>query len=356
MMKRKDCPRLVDLFCGMGCASMGFKEAGFEPAAALEIDPLRCVLYRANVGIAPVQADVMDMSGKSLLRAGGLRKGGRFCVVGCPPCQSFSSLADTRGTSKMFGIRSGYVRKFASLVVEMMPLAVVFENVQGMVGGSGKKFFEEYLATLDEAEYRTRYAVVNAADFGVPQNRKRVIAVSVRRKAVKEETMDEICRFLRSKIGKQRTVRDAIWKLKPLESGESDPKDPHHRAILHGPKVMEMISNVPKDGGSRKALPRSLWLECHKKIPKGAETSYGRMRWDAPSPTITCRCTTPACGRFTHPFRDRGITIREAARLQTIPDRAKLSKYKSRNEEIIGDAVPVLMAQRIAERLRDIVA
>ena len=111
-MKRESGLRLVDLFAGMGCASMGFKEAGFKPAAALEIDPLRCELYRENVGIAPLQADVMDVSGKDLLRAGGLRKGGRFCVVGCPPCQSFSSLADTRGTSEMFEVRSGYVSKF----------------------------------------------------------------------------------------------------------------------------------------------------------------------------------------------------------------------------------------------------
>ena len=357
-MKHKDCPRLVDIFCGMGCASMGFKEAGFKPAAALEIDPLRCDLYCENVGIEPMQADVMGVSGKSLLRAGDLRKGGKFCVVGCPPCQSFSSLADTRGTGKMFNVRSGYVRKFASLVVEMMPLVVVFENVQGMIGGSGKKFFDEYVATLDKAGYRTRHAVVNAADFGVPQNRKRVIAVSVRNDSAKEETMDEIGSFLHSKVNKQRTVRDVIWDLdlEPLESGESDLNDPHHQASLHGPKVQEMINKVPKDGGSRKDLPKSLWLECHKKIPKGAETSYGRMRWDAPSPTITCRCTTPACGRFTHPARNRGITVREAARLQTIPDHVKLSKYKSKNAEIVGDAVPVLMAQRIAEKLRGIVA
>ena len=357
-MKHKDRPRLVDLFAGMGCASMGFKEAGFEPAAALEIDPLRCNLYRENVGIAPVQANVMDISGKDLLRAGGLKKGGSFFVVGCPPCQSFSTLADTSGTAKMFGVRSEYVRKFARLVVEMMPLVVVFENVQGMVIGSGREFFDEYVAALRAAKYQTRHEVVNAADFGVPQNRKRVIAVSVREDAAKKETMDEIVVFLRSKVGRKSTVRDAIGDLDsmPLESGESDPEDLHHQASEHCSRVLEMISNVPKDGGSRKDLPRRMWLECHKKLGGGAETSYGRMWWDEPSPTITCRCTTPACGRFTHPVRDRGITVREAARLQTIPDGAKLSKYRHKNAAIIGDAVPVLLARKIAEKMRGIVA
>ena len=239
-MKRKESLKLVDLFSGMGCASIGFREAEFEPAAALEIDPLRCEIYRENIGIAPIRADVMDVFGKDLLRAAGLKKGGRFCVVGCPPCQSFSSLADTRGTGKMFDVRSGYVGKFASLIVEMMPLAVVFENVQGMVCGSGKKFFGGYVATLDEAGYRTCHAVVNAADFGVPQNRKRVIAVSVRRDVAKKEIMDEIKYFLISKTDKRRTVREAIGDLAALESGESDPSDPYHRASLHGSKTLEM--------------------------------------------------------------------------------------------------------------------
>ena len=354
-MKRKDGPCLVDLFCGMGCTSMGFTEAGFKPVAALEIDSLRCDLYRKNVGIAPIQANVMEVSGKDLLHAGHLKKGGKFCVVGCPPCQSFSSLADTRGTSEMFDIRSGYVRKFTNLVVEMMPLVVVFENVQGMIEGGGKKFFDEYLTTLSRTGYRTRHAVVNAVDFGVPQNRNRVIAISVRIDVAEEKTMDDIDRFLHSKICKRRTVRDVIGKLRPLESGESDPDDPHHRASLHSTKVQEIIREIPKNGGSRKDLPRHLWLECHKKLSGGAETSYGRMKWDAPSPTLTCRCTTPACGRFTHPIKDRGITIREAARLQTIPDCAKLSEFRSKNAAIIGDAVPVLLAQRIAEKIIGVV-
>lgn len=359
VMKRENALPLVDLFSGMGCASMGFKEAGFEPVAALEIDPARCELYRANVGIDPARADIMDVSGKDLLRAGGLRKRGRFCVVGCPPCQSFSSLAGTRGANRMLDVRSGYVRKFARLVVEMMPLAVVFENVQGMMGGAGRKFFDEYKDILDGAGYRTRHRVINAADFGVPQNRKRVIAVSIRRSAAKKKTMDGIYGFLCSKVAKKSTVRNAIGYLdsaKPLESGESDPEDQHHRASLHRPSVLKMIRNVPKDGGSRRDLPRRMWLECHKKIGGGAATSYGRMSWDAPSPTLTCRCTTPACGRFTHPAQDRGITVREAARLQTIPDDANLTGYAQKDAAIIGDAVPVLLARRIAEMLRDAVA
>ena len=359
MINRSDDIPLIDVFAGMGCASMGFKEAGFKPIVALEIDPVRCKLYHTNIGIDPMQVDIMDVHGKDMLRKGGLRKGGRFCVVGCPPCQSFSSLAGTRGTNKMFDVRSEYVNKFANLIVEMMPLAVVFENVQGMISGAGRVFFNKYMITLDNAGYTTCYNVVNAADFGVPQNRKRVIAISVRKNAVKSKTMNKINYFLHSKVGKKSTVRDAIGDLdsqNPLKSGESDPNDPHHKARLHSPIVLKRIRNIPKDGGSRKDLPKHMWLKCHEKIDKGAESSYGRMKWDEPSPTITCRSTTPSCGRFTHPIRDRGITVREAARLQTIPDKAKLDTHMQKNASIIGDAVPVLLAQRIAEKLHDIIS
>ena len=348
--------RLVDLFSGMGCASMGFAQAGFEPAAALEIDPLRCELYRQNVGIDPIRADVMDVTGSDLLRAGGLEAGGKFCVVGCPPCQSFSSLADTSGAdSETFGRRGGYVAKFTELVEEMMPLGAVFENVQGMVSGAGRKFFDDHVGALDDAGYDTRHRVVNAADFGVPQNRRRVMAVSVRRDVAERGAMGRIGEFLDGNVGRRRTVKDAIGDLKSLGPGEFDPADPHHRASDHGPRVLERIRSVSRDGGSRKNMPRRLWLDCHKRLARGAETSYGRMRWDEPSPTMTCRCTTPACGRFTHPVLDRGITVREAARLQTIPDDAALSEYVSKNAAIIGDAVPVLLARRIAETLRGVI-
>ena len=354
-MTRKDRLKLVDLFCGMGCASMGFKKAGFVPVVALEIDPSRCDLYRKNIGISPIQADVMNVSGKDLLYAGGLRKGGMFCMVGCPPCQSFSSLADTKGTNKMFDVRSKYVQKFAQLAVEMKPLVVVFENVQGMIWGAGKKFFDEYIEILDNAGYKTCHHVVNAADFGVPQNRKRVIAVSIKNSVARKKILNEIECFLHSTTTAPCTVGDKIKDLMPLEPGESDPDDPHHSASMHGPKVQEIINNIPINGGSRKNLPKKLWLNCHKRLTGGAEASYGRMRWNDQAPTITCRCTTPACGRFTHPYQNRGITIREAARLQTIPDHAKLSEYKGKNEAIIGDAVPVLLAQKIAEKLQDVV-
>ena len=110
---------VIDVFAGMGCASLGLRNAGFRIAGALEIDPIRCELYEKNLGVKPVQCDVIEISGRVLLRSSQIRKGERFVMVGCPPCQSFSSLADTKGVDTLNDPRSKYVQKFAELVKEM---------------------------------------------------------------------------------------------------------------------------------------------------------------------------------------------------------------------------------------------
>jgi len=140
------------------------------------------------------------------------------------------------------------------------------------------------------------------------------------------------------------TVRDAIENLPLLNPGESCPSIPNHVARNHSPKVLKLIKNIPRDGGSRKSLPPDLWLPCHLNLIKerggGAESVYGRMSWDKPDPTITCRCTTPSSGRFLHPNQDRAITPREAASLQTFPDDFEFPKIFTQAERLIGNAVP----------------
>lgn len=346
--------QLIDVFSGIGCASLGFNKAGFQLAAALEIDPRRCRIYEKNLKLKPIRRDVMKITGKELLKKAGLRKGGKFCVVGCPPCQSFSKLSDTRGISALKDPRSNYVKKFAKLIIEMKPTAVVFENVQWLLQGPGRPFFDYYVKKLEKGGYRTFFESIDAADFGVPQHRNRVVAISIRSQLVDDGVEYKITKFYKTKKRKQKTVRDAIGDLKPLRVGQKDPHDALHSASNHAASVIKMIKRVPKNGGSRMDLPRRLWLKCHKKLEHGADSVYGRMWWDKPSPTMTCRCTTPACGRFTHPSQNRGITIREAARLQTIPDSFKIDEGKHNSAEMIGDAVPFVLARKIAEKLLEV--
>lgn len=344
MGRRKGYP-LIDMFAGAGLASLGFRDAGFRPAAALELDPRRCEVYERNLGLKPVLGDVMDAEPAEMLAAAGLRRGSRFCVVGCPPCQSFSKLSDTRGVHALDDPRSALVSKFGRLVAEMMPAAVVFENVPRMASGPGRVFLDGYIGTLDGAGYRTVHGVVDASRVGVPQSRRRVIAVSVRKSLLNGRRAALLGKFHAAEPRAAGTVRSALRGLRPLRLGHRSRTDPLHFARAHRRRVAEVIRHVPKDGGSRRQMPRRLWLECHKRLDGGAEASYGRMWWDRPSPTITRRCTSPACGRFIHPSQDRGITLREAARLQTIPDSFDFGGSSAAAiEGMIGDAVPVELA------------
>ena len=346
------------MFAGAGCASLGFKKAGFEIAAALEINPSRCDVYEKNFHFRPIQKDVLKVNAYEILKKARLRKGSKFCVVGCPPCQSFSKLSSTRMIDTVNDPRSKFVLKFAQLMTDMMPMAIIFENVSWMIRGPGKKFFEQYVNRLKKADYHTVYDIVNASHVGIPQNRKRVVAISIRKKFLNKNKIKQLERFHRIKSTRVRTVRDVISDLNPLRAGQTDADDPLHFTRQHSQKVLEMIKHVPKDGGSRKAMPKRLWLDCHKKLKNGgAETSYGRMWWDKPSPTMTCRCTTPACGRFTHPTQNRGITLREAARLQTIPDSFDFGGGSVDGiQSMIGDGVPVDLAKHIGKQLKLILA
>ena len=341
------------MFSGAGFASLGFKKAGFEIMGALEINPLRCKTYEKNLHLKPIQKDVLGISAQEILSKCDLKKGADFCIVGCPPCQSFSRLSSTRKINPLTDPRSKIVEKFADLVSEMNPLAVVFENVTGMLSGSGRIFFNYYLKKLEKYGYCTVSGIVNASELGIPQNRKRVVGISIRKDIINDKTMEKLESFHTIKSNRRKTVRDVISNLKPLSNGQSDHTDPLHSSRKHGKNVLEIIKHIPKNGGNRKDLPRRLWLDCHKKLKKGAETSYGRMWWDEPSPTITCRCTTPACGRFIHPSQNRGITLREAARLQTIPDSFDFGNNTTEPiQSMIGDGVPVDLAKHIGKQLR----
>ena len=343
---------IIDMFAGAGCASLGFLREGFNVVAALEIDRRRCDVYEDNIGIRPVQKDAMDVTGDEILRNAGLRKGSAFCMIGCPPCQSFSKLSDTSGINAINDPRSRLVSKFGRLVTEMKPSAAIFENVSWMANGPGRVFLDDYRSMLESSGYYTVPGVINASSAGIPQNRKRIIAVSVRRHLLNSKRTSLLDMFHDTAQCDNRTVRDALHGLQPLRNGQRSRKDPLHFASAHGHRVAEIIRHVPKNGGSRKDIPKRLWLKCHKRLSSGAETSYGRMWWDRPSSTITRRCTAPACGRFIHPSQDRGITLREAARLQTIPDSFNFGNNSAATiGGMIGDAVPVEMASWMARRL-----
>lgn len=355
------CPRptLIDLFSGCGGASLGFKEAGFEIVAAVDIDHSSCESYALNIGLKPIEGDIRYVTGEQILKEAGMKRGEVDVVIGCPPCQGFSSLRRTRkGDSP--DRNDDLLMVFAQRIIEIFPRMVIFENVPGIMHGRGKTCLRKFIEELKKHRYFPIGKLLNAANFGVPQHRKRLILIFTREEAITDDLLPLLppethtvphlakAKGLRSWV----TVKERISDLPPLKSGEKDPEIPLHEAADHGENVLRIIRNVPRDGGSRKDLPKSLWLACHKNLSgRGAESVYGRMAWSKPSPTITSRCVVAACGRFIHPDQDRAITPREAARLQSFDDYCSFEGTKESITWQIGNAMPPRLGTAVGKAI-----
>ncbi len=331
---------VVDMFSGCGGMSLGFIQAGFNVILAVDIDSAANQEYEQNLGFTPHELDLFEVSSNQILNLARIKEGELDVLVGCPPCQGFTQL---RSRSKSYQTND-LVRRMAKLAVEISPRFVVFENVPGLLR-QGKDHFNEYLSILANAGYHTVYDMLQAADYGVPQRRKRVIALSTRIDSLKSKLSLPRATYCnpkkadKLKLKPWRTVRDAIGQLPPVTSGMTHPSVHNHQSVDHSEKVLEIIRHVPHDGGSRKEIPKHLWLDCH------------RMSWNSPSPTISSRCNTPACGRFIHPEQDRGITIREALLLQSFPMYYRLTACSSVATQLVGNAMPVRFAKRIAQHI-----
>jgi DNA (cytosine-5)-methyltransferase 1 len=344
---------VADLFAGCGGGSLGFQQAGFEVIGAIEIDSDAAAAYTANVGVEPLRRDIRDVTARDLLEGTGVGIGELTLLFGCPPCQSFTILRRGAAESAMDSIRNSLPREYARLVDELRPRHLAFENVAGMVDGRWRHRFDELLADLEALGYRCRWDVLNAADYGVPQRRRRVVVIGSRLvepalPAASHAASDE------GGLPVHQTVRDAIGGLRPLGPGETDPADPLHRARRHSEIALRRLRAVP-EGGGRMNLPLELQLACHQGHP-GHYDIYGRMWWDRVAPTLTSGCTNVTKGRFGHPEQDRAITLREALLLQGFQDDTTLRGDTDTMALQVGNAVPPPLAAALGRTILEMEA
>jgi DNA (cytosine-5)-methyltransferase 1 len=339
---------VVDLFCGCGGGSMGFHQAGFRTVGAVEIDQDAAAAFTLNTGLTPIVKDIRDVSGDDLLAPAGIRRGELTLLFGCPPCQSFTVLRRGAKPTKRDRHRNGLIYEYLRLVEELYPRHIAFENVPGLVEGRWHTYFKNFRAILGDLGYELDWRLADAAEYGVPQRRRRVLVIGSRVTKASlppathaEHGDDEHDAFA--------TVRDAIADLRPLASGEQDPDDEFHRARRHSDLALRRLAHIP-EGGGRADLPEELVLQCHKNH-NGHYDIYGRMWWDRIAPTLTSGCTNVTRGRFAHPQQDRAITLREAMLLQTFPPHAQLVGGVETMALQVGNAVPSLLARRIAETI-----
>ncbi|WP_144575946.1 DNA cytosine methyltransferase [Agrobacterium sp. DE0009] len=325
----------VDLFCGSGGVSQGLKSAGWRVLAACDNDPAAANTYRANhPEVRLVEGDIkLNCTIGSITAAVG---GMTDLVVICAPCQPFSSQNRHRGNDE----REQLIVRALAVVAKLRPALVFFENVPGLVSPAYREIVTTVHAGLKGLGYAVSEPIVrDAADFGVPQRRRRCIMLAARCEGA-------VAAFSSTDVRRDpRTVYSAIADLPVLASGEASENDPLHRSRTHQPIALERLKHIPHNGGSRSSLPDHLVLKCHKGKSTSFSDVYGRMAWDSVAPTLTTGCTDLTRGRFGHPDQNRAITMREAARLQTFPDDYRFVGQPAQISRQIGNAVPPAMIE-----------
>ena len=319
-------PIAIDLFSGCGGLTLGLKLGGFNVIGAVEVDPLSVDTYRANHREVEVWAtDIRKLDPSEVQSTLGLKPGYLDLLAACPPCQGFSRMRTLNGALLVEDPRNELLLEILRFVEVLEPKAVMVENVPGL---AKDERFDIFCGRMEKAGYFGDQDVFDAADYGVPQRRKRLIYIAGLQAKVP----------FAEPVHNAVTVKDTISSL-PKAGQSGDPL--HDLPERRTPRVRQVIRRIPKDGGSRTDLPPEDQLDCHKRCD-GFRDVYGRMAWNDVSPTITSGCFNPSKGRFLHPEEDRAITLREAALLQGFPSRYRFPKASSKSAvaAMIGNALP----------------
>lgn len=345
-MMRKKTISAIDLFCGIGGLSYGLKEAGIKIKAGIDINDSCQYAFETNCTSKFINKDISKVTSFELNAL--YKKNEIKILVGCAPCQPFSSY--TYKDDKQKDSRWQLLYEFARLIKEIEPVIVSMENVPTLLNFKEAPVFYDFVNQLQNEGYFVWYKVVYAPDYGIPQKRKRLV-------------------LLASKLGnieilppthtpeKYITVKDAIGHLDELNSGESSQSDFIHKAAKISEKNIKRIKQSIPGGSWKTDWDDELKLSCHKSDKGKTYVSiYGRMKWNEPSPTMTTFCTGIGNGRFGHPQQNRAISLREAAILQSFPENYKFAdkpeNLKFRNvSKHIGNAVPPKLGKIIGESI-----
>jgi DNA (cytosine-5)-methyltransferase 1 len=337
----------VDLFCGAGGLTHGLIRAGIRVAAGIDVDPAAAHAYSANnAGAQFLEWDVCLKDSPSIAKL--FADGKCRLLAGCAPCQPFSKLTNGIERHRSWDL----LDNFGRFVEDIEPELVSMENVPELAQ-RGRPVFENFVRTLEHKGYSCDWKIVNCADYGAPQSRKRLVLLASQLGPI------AVPKGRYAGPDKWRTVRQTIGDLPPIATGEQHPHDPLHAAALLSPLNLQRIRATPHDGGTKADWPNNLVLDCHRR-QSGARyhSIYGRMWWDKPAPTMTTLCNGIGNGRFGHPEQDRAITLREAALLQTFPrnyefwERGRKLSTKA-IARMIGNAVPPELARSLGDALME---
>ena len=340
--------KAIDFFCGAGGLTRGLLNAGIDVLAGVDNDErLRETYTHNNRPSKFIKQDIKGIQIHRLREELGIAGQDTTLYAACTPCQPFSTLNSLKGEDD----RKNLLLDFADIVRRSPPDFVLIENVPGLNNAYGREIYEAFLTTLLGCGYSEPSAdLMDAKHYGVPQTRKRFILIASRHgtlslPAPTHEIGNQNC----SEAKPFLTVRDYLDSYPSISDGEESYAYPNHISRKLQPHHKKIVKAVPKNGGSRRDVSdTSILLKCHRDNPNAHKDVFGRMAWDSPSPTLTARCTDVYCGRFIHPEQDRGISLREAAALQTFEDDYEFFGSSLLNlAGQIGNAVPVKFAEQL---------
>ena len=334
---------VIDLFCGVGGLTCGLEKAGLHVVAGYDVDKECEYPYSYNNKAVFINKNIEEITGREIKK---LLRGYQIKVlVGCAPCQPFSRHQKDKKNRKKHKDWS-LLYQYSRIISEVRPHIVSMENVPEL---KHEKVFQDFVDNLVALGYNVEYNVINAANYGVPQNRRRLILLASRIKKI---------HLIRPNFSKPKSVKDAIGRLPNMEAGKNNKKDRLHTSPHLSQLNLQRIRHSSQ-GGTWREWPEELRLTCHKKNTGRTYSSvYGRMMWDQPAPTITTQFTCYGTGRFGHPEQDRAITLREGALLQSFPlnyvfikkeekiNFKKISRY-------IGNAVPPRLGEIIGLSIQE---
>ncbi len=382
--------KVMDLFCGTGGFSKGFENTGaFSVVYGIDVLPVAVETFRLNHSRAvALEADIRDVRLGSVSHRTGLARGEVEVIVGGPPCQGFSSIRPFRSALED-DPRNSLFEEFAAYVNYFRPRVFVMENVVGLATHNGGTTIEQIQECFDGLGYTSDWRIINAAHFGVPQKRERLLMIGAQHGAAAKfpspthagefktigvrdrarrlaplPPTDEpgLFAFDEPKLTEAVTAMEAIGDLPPVAAGETahqydlPPQNDYqaarrrraqllelHVATGHSERMLEIIRH---SGSNICSVPRHL-------ITSGFSSCYSRLDPDEPAVTLTVNFVHPASNKCIHPFQDRALTLREGARLQSFDDDFSFAGSRTQIAKQIGNAVPPLLGQAIAESVLD---
>lgn len=345
-------PKCLDLFCGIGGLSLGLRVAGFDCVGGIDCWDDAVATFEHNLAHRCLRTDIGRLEVGEVARSFGVDANEIDVITGGPPCQGFSTV----GKRDESDPRNRLWLAFRELVDQIRPAYVVMENVEGMLVMEDGRVRDAVVEGFGAIGYRMKCKLLRAADYGVPQLRKRAVFLG---------WLDGLCPpdFPRVSADGPVSVGDAIFDLPPLRAGESATRYTappltayqaarrkgvevltNHEAANHSPDLVEVIRHVP-DGGNRKSIP------AHLQPKSGFHNSYSRLASWKPAVAITSNMRKPSSARAVHPTQHRGLTVREGLRLQSFDDDFTVLGTRTSQYLQVGNAVPPLLALAVGREV-----